>query len=154
MSQSDGAFQAAAANLPQQSAWFSAEYESVRKDEVVGALLAFFLGTFGAHHFYLGQNRLGILYAVFFWTGIPTVCGFVECFLMPGRVRAFNFAYANAVAARLSGAPAAPMAVGDPQAPNTCGSCGHSMDRAAIFCTRCGASTASPNTQTVPATAR
>ena len=35
----------AATMTPQQGAWFTAEYESVRKDEIIGALLAFFLGT-------------------------------------------------------------------------------------------------------------
>lgn len=122
---------------PQQAAWFSAEYNSVRKDEMMGALLAFFLGTFGAHHFYLGRNRLGILYAVFFWTGVPTICGVVECFLMPGRVRAFNFAQATEIAARVSGlAPAqtsAPVPVS-----STCHRCHQPLDASAAFCTRCG----------------
>lgn len=135
---------------PQQAAWFTAEYESVRKDEIIGALLAFFLGTFGAHHFYLGRNQLGILYAVFFWTGIPAVCGFVECFLMPGRVREFNFAQANMISARVGAMPpvsqagfqpgSQPVAASNPIT-TTCPACSQPLDRAAIFCTRCGAST-------------
>jgi TM2 domain-containing membrane protein YozV len=48
------------------------------------------LGSFGAHHFYLGRNGWGILYLLFCWTGIPTLLGFIECFFMPARVRRFN----------------------------------------------------------------
>ncbi len=132
---------------PQQATWFAAEYESVRKDEIMGALLAFFLGSFGAHHFYLGRNQLGILYAVFFWTGIPAVCGFVECFLMPGRVRAFNFTQANTIAAKITGRgfiepQAAPHAV--------CNECSQLLNGTALFCTHCGAPT-SPARQPIPA---
>ena len=43
---------------------FYQQYEAVRRDEVVGILLALFLGTFGIHHFYLRRTGLGILYAV------------------------------------------------------------------------------------------
>jgi hypothetical protein len=47
-----------------QRAWFYAEYEHARRDEVVGVLLAIFLGTFGIHHFYLRRNGLGTLPAL------------------------------------------------------------------------------------------
>jgi hypothetical protein len=72
-----------------------------RRDEVVGILLALFLGGFGAHHFYLRRTGLGILYLCFFWTGIPAILGFIECFFMPGRVREFNAIQAAAIAASL-----------------------------------------------------
>lgn len=42
------------------------------------ALLAFFLGGLGVHKFYLGNSKLGILYLLFFWTGIPAVVGLIE----------------------------------------------------------------------------
>jgi len=45
---------------------------------MVAALLAFFLGGFGAHKFYLGKIGLGILYLVFFWTFIPAIIAFIE----------------------------------------------------------------------------
>ena len=80
---------------------FYQQYEQARRDEVVGILLALFLGTFGVHHFYLRRTGLGILYIVFFWTGIPTVLGFIECFFMPGRVREFNAIQAAGIAAAL-----------------------------------------------------
>jgi TM2 domain-containing membrane protein YozV len=73
----------------------------VRRDEVVGILLALFLGTFGIHHFYLHRTGLGILYCCFCWTGIPTLLGFIECFFMPGRVREFNAMQAAGIAAML-----------------------------------------------------
>ena len=80
---------------------FYQQYEHVRRDEVVGILLALFLGTFGIHHFYLRRTGLGVLYCCFFWTGIPTMLGFIECFFMPGRVREFNAIQAAGIAAAL-----------------------------------------------------
>lgn len=46
-------------------------------------LLAFFLGTFGAHKFYLGQTFQGLIYLLFCWTSIPTALGVIEsiCYL-------------------------------------------------------------------------
>ncbi|HEY8297050.1 MAG TPA: NINE protein [Candidatus Baltobacteraceae bacterium] len=46
---------------PQQFAFFEGEARRYRKDPVVAFLLAFFLGLFGAHHFYLGRNQPGII---------------------------------------------------------------------------------------------
>ena len=86
---------------PNTQAMFYEQYESVRRDEVVGILLALFLGTFGVHHFYLRRTGLGILYCCFFWTGITAVLGFIECFFMPGRVREFNAIQAAGIAAAL-----------------------------------------------------
>src|SRR5581483_7625090 len=47
------------------------------------------------------RTGLGILYCCFFWTGIPSVLGFIECFFMPGRVREFNAIQAAGIAAAL-----------------------------------------------------
>jgi TM2 domain-containing membrane protein YozV len=80
---------------------FHQQYESVRRDEVVGVLLALFLGCFGIHHFYLGRVGLGILYCCFCWTGIPAILGVIECFFMPGRVRMYNAVQAAGLAAAL-----------------------------------------------------
>lgn len=149
----------------QQRAVFQAQMSAYRKDEVVGVLLALFLGTFGAHHFYLRRTGLGILYAVFFWTGIPTIISFVECFFMPGRVRQYNLALANYFSAQLGAGPAfipdpagyatpappyaaapawAPVAATAPGVPaaagltRTCSVCGTSVLPEARFCARCG----------------
>src|SRR5215469_3782032 len=87
--------------LPNTQAMFYGQYEAVRRDEVVGILLALFLGTFGVHHFYLRRTGLGVLYCCFFWSGIPSILGFIECFFMPARVREFNAIQAAAIAATL-----------------------------------------------------
>ena len=86
---------------PNAQAIFYQQYESVRRDEVVGILLALFLGGFGVHHFYLRRTGLGVLYLLFSWTPIPWILGFIECFFMPGRVREFNAIQAAGIAAAL-----------------------------------------------------
>ncbi len=135
---------------------FYSQYEQVRRDEVVGILLALFLGTFGVHHFYLRRTGLGILYCCFFWAfGITTLLGFIECFFMPGRVREFNAIQAAGIAAALGistpgfGQPAnvtvnMPPAAGVPAAsqPGTlaaCGRCQKTNPPGAKFCSGCGA---------------
>uniref|UniRef100_UPI001D127DE4 TM2 domain-containing protein n=1 Tax=Klebsiella variicola TaxID=244366 RepID=UPI001D127DE4 len=42
------------------------------------ALLAFFLGVFGAFKFYLGKIGQGFLYLIFCWTFIPAIIAFIE----------------------------------------------------------------------------
>ena len=71
----------ASAWTDEQRAMYYAQMAAYQKDEVVGVLLALFLGTFGAHHFYMRQTALGVLYCVFFWTGIPTVVSFISASL-------------------------------------------------------------------------
>lgn len=131
---------------------FYQQYEQARRDEVVGILLALFLGTFGIHHFYLRRTGLGILYIVFFWTGIPTVLGFIECFFMPGRVREFNAIQAAGIAAALgitmpaygqpisinvNVPPTAPAAV-QPGTLVACPNCQKTNPAGAKFCSGCG----------------
>ena len=48
------------------------------KNRLVAALLAFFLGGFGAHKFYLGKIGWGIVYLLFCWTFIPSIVAFIE----------------------------------------------------------------------------
>src|SRR5579859_1859690 len=86
---------------PNPQAIFYQQYDAVRRDEVVGILLALFLGSFGLHHFYLRRTGLGVLYLCFFWTSIPGLLGVIECFFMPGRVREFNAIQAAGIAAAL-----------------------------------------------------
>ncbi|MGC3998751.1 MAG: NINE protein [Anaeromyxobacter sp.] len=52
------------------------------RSKVVAALLAFFLGGFGAHKFYLGRWGWGIVYMLFFWTMIPGIVAFIEFILL------------------------------------------------------------------------
>jgi len=62
------------------------------KDRVVAMLLAFFLGGFGAHQFYLGRVGRGVLYFFFFWTAIPFFVAFVD-FLMLAFMEKKKFDY-------------------------------------------------------------
>ena len=48
------------------------------KSRIVAALLAFFLGGFGAHKFYLNKNGKGFLYLIFCWTYIPAIVSLFE----------------------------------------------------------------------------
>ncbi len=48
------------------------------RNKVVAGLLGIVLGSFGVHKFYLGKIGMGVLYAIFFWTGIPALVGFIE----------------------------------------------------------------------------
>lgn len=52
------------------------------KDKTTAALLAFFLGGFGIHRFYLGRSLSGFMYLIFCWTLIPALFGFVEFILL------------------------------------------------------------------------
>jgi TM2 domain-containing membrane protein YozV len=123
----------------QQRAWFYAEYERARKDEVIGVLLAIFLGGLGIHHFYLRRDGLGILYLVFFWTGIPMVVAWIEAFFMPSRVRQYNAAQAVYISTRILGTSGQPVATSTARTATKCNACGSSVDPTATFCTHCGA---------------
>lgn len=48
------------------------------KNKTTAALLALFLGAFGAHKFYLRQTGVGIIYLIFFWAYIPGIIAFIE----------------------------------------------------------------------------
>jgi hypothetical protein len=135
---------------PSPQAIFYQQYESVRRDEIVGILLALFLGGFGIHHFYLRRTGLGILYCCLCWTPIPWILGFFECFFMPGRVREFNAIQAAGIAAMLGiqmpgwGQPVQ-VTVNMPQgtqpgavALTACGRCGQTNGTGARFCSACG----------------
>ena len=91
----------------QQRLIFMNEMAAHRKNDVAAILLAFFLGSFGAHRFYLRENGWGLLYLCFCWTFVPHLVSFVECFLLPGRVRRYNEAVASDLARRIraSGTP-------------------------------------------------
>ena len=48
------------------------------KSKVVAGILGILLGSFGIHKFYLGSIGSGILFLLFFWTGIPGIIGFIQ----------------------------------------------------------------------------
>jgi TM2 domain-containing membrane protein YozV len=129
----------------QQRAIFQAQMSAWQKDEVVGVLLALFLGTFGAHHFYLRRIGLGILYLIFSFTGIPTIVSLVECFFMPGRVRQYNLQLATYFSSQISylvpvdGPVSAAVPLAGSEVLRTCRVCGSGILPGANFCARCGA---------------
>jgi TM2 domain-containing membrane protein YozV len=125
-----------------QRAWFYAEYEHARKDEVIGVLLAIFFGGFGIHHFYLRRNGLGVLYLVFFWTGISAIFGLIDAFFTPDRVRRYNATQAIYISSQILADTtfSGPTGPPPPAAPQ-CSACGGPIDPTAAFCSRCGTAT-------------
>jgi len=75
---------------PKQQIMFLGETCRRHKSATTALLLTLLLGGLGAHRFYLGQNRLGIMYALFCWTFIPASVAFCELFVISNRVRQYN----------------------------------------------------------------
>lgn len=66
------------------------------KSKLTAAILAFFLGGFGIHKFYLGKSTQGIMYLIFCWTMIPALIAFFEFFgLLFMSESSFNMKYNN-----------------------------------------------------------
>jgi TM2 domain-containing membrane protein YozV len=59
-------------------------------NKIAYVVLAIVIGDFGIHKFYAGKIGLGIVYLLFFWTGIPAIIGLIE-----GIVAAFKPADQN-----------------------------------------------------------
>ena len=123
---------------------FQSEMNRARKDPTVALLLCLFLGGIGAHHFYMGNTGIGVIYLLFFWTFIPAFIALVELFLISQRVRAYNDQkgaeiYNQIRALATSAAPFSRMI----SAPVYCANCGSNMDAASRFCSHCGKGTGS-----------
>ena len=52
--------------------------DSSPKSRAIAAVLAWFLGGFGGHRFYVGKTQSAILMAVFFWTFIPSIIALID----------------------------------------------------------------------------
>ena len=50
----------------------------LKRNKTIAGILAIFAGTIGLHCFYMGKYKKGILYLLFFWTGIPTILGILD----------------------------------------------------------------------------
>ncbi len=75
------------------------------KNKTSAALLAIFLGGFGAHKFYLGKTGQGILYLLFFWTLVPAIIAFVEFIIfLTMDDTTFNLKYNNGQGVAVAGA--------------------------------------------------
>jgi len=48
------------------------------KSRVAAGLFGILLGSFGVHKFYLGKAGMGVLYLLFFWSGVPGIVGLIE----------------------------------------------------------------------------
>jgi len=53
-------------------------WKTSKRSLSVAVLLAFLGGSFGLHHFYLGNRRRGVWCCVFVWTAIPMILGVVD----------------------------------------------------------------------------
>ena len=76
---------------------FSYKFEREKKSVSTYALLSFFLGGFGAHKFYFGQIGIGVLYAIFVWTFIPSIVALIETFLSGDAVKSKNLKIAQEI---------------------------------------------------------
>lgn len=49
-----------------------------KKEKLTSGLLALFVGGLGIHKFYLKDDKTGILYLVFCWTGVPAILALID----------------------------------------------------------------------------
>lgn len=80
---------------------FLAQMAPVRKSRSRAAWLAALLGGVGAHHFYLEQPDRGWRFAMFCWTGVPTLLAWWELRTLGQRVDRYNAIRARAIARRI-----------------------------------------------------
>lgn len=86
---------------PDKQMMFTMQVNNVKKNSTTAILLALFLGGIGIHRFYLNETGMGIVYLLFCWTGIPAIAGFLEAFVIAGRVGKYNLQKAQEIAAIL-----------------------------------------------------
>jgi TM2 domain-containing membrane protein YozV len=80
---------------------FQSEMAKVRKNRTTGLLLALFLGSFGAHYYYTGNIKMGVLYSVFSWTGIPTLLAILDCFYIMSFIDFINYRNMKVISSRV-----------------------------------------------------
>lgn len=69
---------------------FISEAFSKRQNIVTVMLLTFFLGGIGAHKFYFGENKTGLIYLLFCWTFIPSIIAIFELPIIKKQVEESN----------------------------------------------------------------
>jgi TM2 domain-containing membrane protein YozV len=58
--------------------WPPSAVRIANRERILAAVLAFVLGGWGVHRFYLGKHVSGVFYLLFCWTFIPSLLGFIE----------------------------------------------------------------------------
>ena len=72
------------------------------RSKAIAVVLAIFLGIFGAHKFYMGSLKLGILYLLFSWTTIPFYLGLIDAVVLAIRDPSY---FANGVSSSSGAKP-------------------------------------------------
>lgn len=75
---------------PEEKDFYFRSIQAAKRDPRRAILLALFLGSFGAHHFYLGKYRVGLLYLAFCWSLFPMVLSWGECLMLRNQVKNYN----------------------------------------------------------------
>lgn len=52
------------------------------KSRGLAIVLAIVLGSIGAHRFYLGQIKLGVIYLLLSWTGISLIVSWIDALML------------------------------------------------------------------------
>jgi TM2 domain-containing membrane protein YozV len=89
---------------PAQQTFFQAEYGRHWRNPTTALLLCVLLGDFGAHYFYFGRHRAGILRLLFCWTLVPWVLALVEARTIVARAYRYNASLANDLLRVMQGA--------------------------------------------------
>lgn len=88
---------------PTQQMFFQAEYGRHRRNPTTAFLLCLLLGDFGAHYFYFGRYRAGVVRLLFCWTLIPGILALFDARTMVARTRRYNASLAHEVVLAISG---------------------------------------------------
>jgi hypothetical protein len=116
-----------------------APYTGPARDRQAAALLAIFLGTVGAHKWYLRRPWEAILYPIFFWTFVPTVVGIMEgVWYLSLSDEAFRLRVVERRPVDVPAAGEPPTASGMPRGWGLCPDCRTLNPVDARFCLRCG----------------
>lgn len=78
-----------------QQVFFQSEYSRHRRNPTTALLLCALLGDFGAHYFYFGRHRAGIVRLLFCWTLIPGIVALFEARTIGARATRYNASLAN-----------------------------------------------------------
>ncbi len=78
-----------------QQTFFQAAYGRHHRNPTTAFVLCVLLGAFGAHYFYFGRARGGILRLLFCWTLVPLVMSWFEARTMATRAMRYNASLAS-----------------------------------------------------------